>query len=202
MEEEEEHEEQIITTRRSQSINPQSVRKTPSDSFKLHKKLSIIPNGQNEYDFYINYLQKDDCTSYFFGLEPIAQQCFVCSLCNPLRNKKMCKHCYMVCHEKCRYEIMAHHPEQEEGNTLPIQTFYCACGVINKHMLTKIQAKDLVPCEMIKLDIILQVDCFFCHDHNVLICCICSVVCHKKCKVTIKNVLDDNEQLSCKCKSE
>ena len=37
MEEEEEHEEQIITTRRSQSINPQSVRKTPSDSFKLHK---------------------------------------------------------------------------------------------------------------------------------------------------------------------
>lgn len=202
MEEEEEHEEQIIPTRRSQSINPPSIPKTPSDSFKLQKNYSVIPNGQNEYDFYINYLQKDDCTSYFFGLEPIAQQCFVCSLCNPLRNKKMCKYCYMVCHEKCRYEIMAHHPEQEEENTLPIQTFYCACGVINKHMITKIQAKDLVPCEMMKLDIILQVDCFFCHDHNILICAICSVVCHKKCKVTIKDVLDDNEELACKCKSE
>lgn len=189
----------IVSTEREQIP---TLPKETEESMPLKQNLKMHLVNDSKFDFYKDYRAKEDCTSFFFGAEPISQQCYVCSLCNPLRTQKMCKHCYEVCHEKCRFELMDKNPELEESNKLPNQTFTCCCGIMNKHVLTKLQTKDLIPCDMIKLDVILQVDSFFCTDHNIMICCICSVVCHKNCKVIVKETIGEDEDIVCHCKSE
>ena len=50
---------------------------------------------------------------------------------------------------------------------------------------------------MMKLDQILNITPYHCITHNMIICCICEVVCHKKCKIEKINKIDN--ELRCEC---
>ena len=56
-------------------------------------------------------------------------------------------------------------------------------------------------CDLIILDQSLKVGMFFCENHQIMICCVCSVECHKKC--TIKKYKANNEdKRDCLCDGE
>ena len=158
------------------------------------------PKIKKTFNFIDDYLSKDQCTSLSFGLEPISQLCYVCPICNPKRDKKLCKFCYDTCHEICRER----EPENSEKliqdlNELKGETFSCYCGLKLKHKPEPPERKELVPCNMMQLDQVLSVKSIWCKTHNIQVCCICSVTCHKKCKIIYEN--STNAQ-SCSCRSD
>ena len=64
-----------------------------------------------------------------------------------------------------------------------IKEFYCLCGNEYKHDPPNPIINEFGPCDLIKLDKALKLENFFCENHNIQICCVCSVQCHNRCKV-------------------
>ena len=160
------------------------------------------PKKKKNIDFDISkFLLKKYCTSLYFGTEKIKQQCYICEICNPSRDKKVCEFCYKNCHSQCR-SIKSYNSElskEIDKKKIKKEIFFCSCGIINKHKPKLGDKSELISCNLIQLDKILGVNSIFCKTHQSQICCICSVTCHKEC-----NVYYDNEILNgnCICRSE
>ena len=61
------------------------------------------PKKFQKHDFDIQkYISKQYCTSLYFGTDEINQLCYICPICNPSRDRKICKFCYENCHSQCR----------------------------------------------------------------------------------------------------
>ena len=52
-----------------------------------------------------------------------------------------------------------------------------------KHKIIKINKVLIMPCSMTQLDDTLGINLFFCKNHHIVICGVCSVECHKNCKI-------------------
>ena len=53
---------------------------------------------------------------------------------------------------------------------------------------------------MMELDNMLGIPPYHCSNHNLTVCCICAVVCHKECKPNIEE--NYNSGFSCQCQSD
>ena len=150
-----------------------------------------IKSIENE-TFSINeYFQKASCTLFYIGALPILQKCYTCSICNPQEDKYICEFCYFNCHQICRQlkeeklQIVTHEKSyMNEKDKKGIKEFFCLCGKEYKHKPPYPIINEFGPCDLIKLDKALKLDNFFCDTHKILICCVCSVQCHKTCKIT------------------
>ena len=157
---------------------------------------------KDTFDIDEDFLNKDGCTAVTLGLEPMPQRCYVCSICDIKKEHYICNYCYLRCHEKCRLLEGVDSPKsKEENNYLGDKEFACYCGNILKHKVFKIPKVSLIPCSMVQLDEALGVGMFYCNTHQKLLCCVCSVECHKKCKI-IKYNEKPNEITLCQCNSE
>ena len=165
----------------------------------MYNGIDII---KDTFDIDEDFLNKDGCTAVTLGLEPMPQRCYVCSICDVKKEHYICNYCYLRCHEKCRLLEGVDSPKsKEENNYLGDKEFACYCGNILKHKVFKIPKISLIPCSMVQLDEALGVNMFYCNTHQKTLCCVCSVECHKKCKITKYNE-KPNEIILCQCSSE
>ena len=149
-----------------------------------------------------DFFAKDGCTALTLGLEPMPQKCYICPICDITKKNYICNYCYIFCHEKCRnFEGNDSPKSKEENNFLGQREFACYCGNILKHKINKIPKVLIMPCSMTQLDDTLEVNLFFCKNHYLVICGVCSVECHKKCKI-VKHKVKNNEMSLCKCTDE
>ena len=146
------------------------------------------------------YLKLEECTAMTLGNEKIYQKCFICPICNPKKNFYICKFCYNKCHQKCR-DITAIQKKEEDYRGK--KNFACHCGLKLKHEINDIKKKEKKLCDLIILDQSLKVGMFFCENHQINICCVCSVECHKNCKIRKyrANNFDGNKR-ECSCNGE
>ena len=156
------------------------------------------------FEFENDFLNKKKCTTYYFGSNPITQKCFKCNECFRKKSVKVCEFCYENCHSACRLNSIVQDSNQEnsqkiineEDNTnmqnFKIIAFACECGLKLKHKPPKKAAINIVPCNMMRLDQVLEVPKFHCLTHDIPICCICSVLCHKNCKIATGRDVKDN----------
>ena len=140
------------------------------------------------------YLKMVECTAMTLGPEKIYQKCFICPICNPKKNNYICKFCYINCHQKCRDITQIKKKEEDYKGK---KNFACFCGNILKHEIKDVKKKEKRMCDLIILDQSLKVGSFFCETHQISICCVCSVECHKKC--TIKRNKSNNNKKECVC---
>ena len=87
--------------------NPQSSSREilKEEQSKEKKKEKNIPKLKDDKDKFIiesAYLKLEECTAMTLGNEKIYQKCFICPICNPKKDKFICKFCYNKCHQKCR----------------------------------------------------------------------------------------------------
>ena len=169
------------------------------NSFNVLDGIDII---KDTFDIDEDFLNKDGCTAVTLGLEPMSQRCYVCTICDIKKEHYICNYCYLRCHEKCRLLEGKDSPKsKEENNYIGDKEFACYCGNILKHKILKIPKVLLMPCSMVQLDESLGVNLFYCQTHNKILCCICSVECHKKCKISKYNE-KQSEIALCQCNSE
>ena len=160
------------------------------------------PKKFQKHDFDIQkYISKQYCTSLYFGTDEINQLCYICPICNPSRDRKICKFCYENCHSQCRslQSYDSNLSKEVEISTIKKKSFACQCALKLKHRPPLGDKSELIPCNLVQLDNILGINSIFCKSHQIQICCICSVTCHKKC-----NIHYDYEILpgNCICRSE
>ena len=177
----------------------------------LLKKSSDFINNSNSlsfqeitdtFDIDADFFAKEGCTALTLGLEPMPQKCFICPICDIKKEHYICNYCYLYCHEKCRnFEGRDSPKSKEENNFLGEKEFACYCGNILKHKIYKIPKVLIMPCSLTQLDETLGINLFFCKSHHLMICGVCSIECHKKCKV-IKYKEKNNEMPLCKCTNE
>ena len=174
---------------------------------------------QENFSFENDFLPKKKCTTYYFGSTPISQKCYKCSECVRKKALKICKFCYEHCHSICRIdslvqEEMGNGPNPNEPkninqedatnlNDFTIKEFVCECGLKLKHKPPKKPSLNIVPCNMMRLDQVLDVPKFHCQTHDIPICCICSVLCHKNCQITAaKDTLINTDKRKCLCQTK
>ena len=146
-----------------------------------------------------DFLIKKECTSFLFGKEKVEQKGYICFQCDKKGKYYLCDYCYKNCHQKCRKSSKEDEKYFLEKEFFNIQRFACFCGLYLKHTFEDVKNKIKVSCTMMKLDQILGITPYHCISHNLIICCICEVVCHKNCKVEKINEIDN--ELTCECKS-
>ena len=186
------------------NINKLRLQKT------LSKKKTLFTEVKQEFKRYqdnINklfgieeYLSKDKCSSFLFGKEKIKQKCYICSICDKKGQNYICDYCYKTCHKKCRNNLKETSESLIEREYLDIKKFYCFCGVNLKHTFDKIEKARKMSCTMMQLDQILDIVPYHCISHNQIVCCICAVVCHEKCKKKKIEIIDN--ELGCECDSD
>ena len=177
--------------------NEDQIKRTLLNEFGIQEKISI-----KNFD-YLDLMSKKQCTSFYFGEEPIEQKAFICTVCDNKKKNYMCNYCHAVCHKKCRNTLKEIPKSLAKREFLNIQRFACYCGVFLKHSFDVKEQKDLIACTMMELDNILGIPPYHCYHHNVTVCCICAVVCHKECTVKIENNYNlNNTALTCQCKSD
>ena len=193
----EEEEKEIELINSNLSISEISKKEEKKNQFSEEEEEETSEDDENIQFKYNEYITRECCTSHYFGYEKINQQCYFCTACNPEKNNKLCKFCYDNCHKKCRRKLEIIRPEIVKAEKLENQKFFCFCGTNLKHIPNKIKIKNLIP-----IDKELNVDIYFCHNHGIVICGICSSLCHKNCKVELKDNISDNENFKCHCYSE
>ncbi len=197
-----EEEKEIELINSNLSISEISKKEEKKNILSEEEEEETSEDDENIQFKYNEYITRECCTSHYFGYEKINQQCYFCTSCNPEKNNKLCKYCYDNCHKKCRRKLEIIRPELVKVEKLENQKFFCFCGTNLKHIPNKIKIKNLIPCLMMNIDKELSVDIFFCHNHGIVICGICSSLCHKNCKVELKDNISDNENFKCHCYSE
>ena len=182
------------------------------DDRKGKKKKEKIT--ENEFFNIYDYIQKVNCTLFYIGALPVSQKCYTCRICNPQEDKYLCEFCYFSCHQLCRKSKaekmdieFKENTYVEEKDKKGIKEFFCVCGNEYKHIPPASLINDFGPCELIKLDKALKLENFFCETHQIMICCVCSVQCHNKCKITkTKKVFDPHKSRrrmdKCLCRNE
>ena len=174
---------------------------------------------EENFSFETDFLSKKKCTTFYFGSTPITQKCYKCSECIRKKSLKICKFCYEHCHSVCRIDSLVQdefekspNPNSEkkinQENTtnltkFSILEFVCECGYKLKHKPPKKPPINIVPCNMMRLDQVLDVPKFHCQTHDIPICCICSVLCHKNCQITAaKDLLINTDKRKCLCQTK
>ena len=162
---------------------------------KLHKK------DLEDYKFVIEdeYLSLDECTAMTLGPEAIYQKCFICPFCNPKKDHYFCKFCFYKCHQKCRTIAQAE-PRQEDFKGE--KHFACYCGYKLKHRPELPQRQEQKMCDLIILDKSLKIGLLFCETHQISICGVCSVECHKRCNVRKYKDNNPGNEHQCMCINE
>ena len=149
----------------------------------------------NKFNIEEEYLKLEECTGLILGPIKIYQKCFICPLCTPKKKENyICKFCYNTCHQKCRDYAKV---DKKEDDYKGKKNFACYCGIKRKHQIEKIEIKEKKVCDLIILDESLNVESFFCENHQISICCVCSIECHKSCQ--IKKVNKNRNQKKCLC---
>ncbi len=178
-------------------------------STKLGKSLNIDPfnfEEKSSKSFKINeeYFKKKECTSLTLGPEKIIQECYICPNCSINKTNYICKYCYENCHINCRKsEDLILVKNNNNNNYLNQKEFSCYCGIKLKHKPNNKMRNDIIVCNLMELDIALQIDHFYCENHEINICCICSISCHKNCQVTkIKKEESEHKIINCLCVSD
>ena len=143
-----------------------------------------------------DYITKTECTAYFCGKEKIEQKAYICLKCDKKGKHYICDYCYKTCHKNCRNNLAL----LIKSEYLNIQRFSCYCGVYIKHSLRDIEPIRKISCTMMQLDQVLNILPYHCITHNSIVCCICAVVCHKKCNIEKINEIDN--ELNCECNSD
>ncbi len=171
--------------------------KAPNDVLEEFK----IQDGiiHTKFDL-IEFLDKDECTSYNFGKVPIEQKGYICLVCDKKKKNFMCHFCHKFCHEKCRGTLIEDIKVVEKKEKFGLQKFACHCGVEHKHIVALNEKLDKTNCNMMQLDHELKITPYHCITHDIIVCCICAVVCHKEC--TIVPELDANSTYNCDCISD
>ena len=146
------------------------------------------------------YISKNECTSYSFGKVLIEQKAYFCSVCDQNKKNLMCRYCHKFCHKKCRENLVEDEKTFEKKEKKGLFKFYCHCGVINKHLVESIIISNKNKCGMMQLDQELGISPYTCVTHDMIVCCICAVVCHKDC--TISSDIHVEEVTSCNCVSD
>ena len=166
---------------------------------KIIKDFDIQEKAEIKTFNYLDFISNESCTAYYFGEEPIEQKAFICSICDNKKKHYMCNYCYKYCHQKCRNNIRKSLIKKEYLNTLK---FSCYCSSSLKHIVDfeAKKKKELISCTMMELDNMLGILPYHCNQHNITVCCICAVVCHKECTVNLESNI--NKTLSCNCKSD
>ena len=206
-------EEEVITIQKNRKriINnndfyEKKLLKNSSNNFKeinnINSNSLDFQEINDTFDIDADFLSKEGCTALTLGLEPMPQRCYICPICDIKKEHYICNYCYIFCHEKCRnFEGLESPKSKEENNYLGEKEFACYCGNALKHKIYKIPKVLIMPCSMTQLDDTLGINLFFCKNHNLVICSVCSVECHKKCKV-VKYKEKNNEMPLCKCSNE
>ena len=203
-------ENQIDIDKKKRLLKEEKIKEYKKNQKKLigHDSQFLELNDNNidiikdTFDIDEDFLNKDGCTAVTLGLEPMLQRCYVCSICDIKKEHYICNYCYLRCHEKCRLLEGKDSPKSlEENNFMGEKEFACYCGNILKHKIIKIPKVLLMPCSMVQLDEALGVNMFYCNTHQKTICGVCSVECHKKCKIT-KYKEKQGEITLCQCNTE
>jgi len=163
---------------------------------KIIKEFGIQEKIEIKKFNYFDFASNESCTAFYFGEEPIEQKAFICSVCDNKKKYYICNFCYKLCHQKCR----KNRQKSSIKEYYSIQKFSCHCSTSLKHIVEAKKKKEIIPCTMMELDNILGIFPYHCYQHNVTVCCICAVSCHKDCTVNIENNI--NEAISCNCKSD
>ena len=148
----------------------------------------------------VEYLYKNECTSYSFGKILIEQKAYICSVCDPKKKNFMCRYCYKFCHKKCRENLVEEEKALKKKEKKDLKKFFCHCGVIKKHSVEMNLISNKNKCGMMQLDQELGINPYTCVTHDMVVCCICAVVCHKDC--TITSDIQVEEVTSCNCVSD
>ena len=148
----------------------------------------------------VEYLYKKECTSYSFGKILIEQKAYICSVCDPKKKNFMCRYCYKFCHKKCRENLVEEEKALKKKEKKDLKKFFCHCGVIKKHSVEMNLISNKNKCGMMQLDQELGINPYTCVTHDMVVCCICAVVCHKDC--TITSDIQVEEVTSCNCVSD
>jgi len=166
---------------------------------KIIKDFDIQEKAEIKAFNYLDFNSNKSCTAYYFGEEPIEQKAFICSICDNKKKHYICNYCYKFCHQKCRKSLRKSLMIKESLN---IQKFSCYCSSSLKHIVDfeAKKKKELISCSMMELDNMLGILPYHCYQHNITVCCICAVVCHKECTVNLENNI--YKTLSCSCKSD
>ena len=181
--------------KQSSDSNQENIKKSFFKEFGIKEKKVIKTFDYNQL------MSKKSCSSYHFGDEHIFQKAFYCSICDPKRKYYICKYCHDFCHKKCRNTLKEIPNSLAKQESLDFQKFTCHCGSHLKHTFDVKDRKDLVSCNMMELDNILGIPPYRCTHHNLIVCCICSVVCHKECNPQIE-YNNSYEDLFCQCESD
>ena len=184
------------------SSREEIIKETEQNKEKKKEKKDLKKIKEQEEKFIIeaDYLKKDECTAMTLGNEKIYQKCFICPICNPKKNNYICKFCYNKCHQKCR-EITEIDKKEEDYRGK--KNFACHCGLKLKHEIKEVKKKEKRICDLIILDESLNIGIFFCENHQIQICCVCSVECHKKCKIKKHNAHNPGKnKRECLCKGD
>ena len=180
--------------KQSTDSTQENIKKTFLREFGIKEKKVI-----KTFD-YDQLISKKACTSYYFGDEPHFQKAFVCSICDPKKKYFMCNYCHDFCHKKCRKNLKEIPNSLTNQEFLSTKNFACHCGSYLKHTFDVKDKKDIISCNMMELDSILGIHPYHCYHHNVTVCCICAVVCHKECHVETEQ--NYNSGYSCQCESD
>ena len=177
---------------------------------KLSRKKTVFSEVKQEFirvkekmneEFKVDdFLSKNECSSFFFGKEQIDQKCYICTKCDKKGKQFICDYCYKNCHKNCRNSSKENLEYLMGKEFLNIKRFSCYCGVIKKHTFEKLEKIKNASCTMMNLDQVLKISPYQCNSHNLIVCCICAVVCHKKCQIEKIEVADD--ELECECISD
>ena len=180
--------------RGNNSENDRSSSKDIFEEFQLQEQES-----QTQFNI-LEYIYKKECTSYSFGKVLIEQKAYYCSVCDKKHKNLMCRYCHKFCHKKCRENLIEDQKVVEKKEKLGLIKFYCHCGVIKKHCVENNIISNKHKCGMMQLDQELGIPPYTCITHDVVVCCICAVVCHKDC--TISSEIQVENVNSCNCVSD
>jgi hypothetical protein len=180
--------------RKKEYENGSSSSKDIFEKFQLQEQ-----EAQTKFNI-MEYIYKKDCTSYSFGKVLIEQKAYYCSVCDEKRKNLMCRYCHKFCHKKCRENLVEKEKVVEKKEKIGLKKFFCHCGVIKKHCLDINIVSHKYKCGMMQLDQELGITPVTCVTHDVVVCCICAVVCHKDC--TKSSEIQVEAVSSCNCVSD
>ena len=183
-----------------QSSSRMLLQNLAEDTRKEEEKKQKAKN--KEKDVFIiekEFLALDECTSMNLVPVSINQKCYICKYCTASRHNYICKFCYDKCHQKCR-DAAKVEPKEEEFRGE--REFACFCGYKLKHQPEESLKRELKMCDLLVLDKSLEIGLFYCQDHQLPICCVCSVECHKNCRIRKEKDNNPNEEHQCSCMNE
>ena len=183
----------------SQQLSFRNSNDLPQNNINSNENNNQKKKDDNRFIIEEDYSKFDECTAMNLGPEHIFQKCYVCSICSPKKNYYMCKYCYYNCHQNCR-DIAKREPRKDEFKGE--KDFACHCGNKLKHIPQEPQKSEQKSCDLIALDTSLESGSFYCKTHQLSICCVCYVTCHKGCdRIKYKDINQKRIQ-QCLCKNE